>query len=113
MNIYYSNDDIITSQIDSKINAKIVEYEKLGLKPESIIKNLINAGFQLKKKTKLNNILKAIRKSKKVTNQRTMNDIKYWCEQYNEMAESDFYQFFVAEYEFHDRRHKKYLFDQV
>lgn len=95
----HSNENIIITQIDPKIHAKIVEYEKLGLKPESIIKNLINAGFQPPKKTKLNNILKVIRKSKKVTNQPTMNDIKYWCEQYNEIPESDD-QVFVAEYEF-------------
>ncbi|CAF1139289.1 unnamed protein product [Brachionus calyciflorus] len=59
-----------TNKIDEPIYAKIVELETLGIKPDGIIKNLIKCGFQPPKKTKLNNILKSIRKS--VTNQLSM-----------------------------------------
>ncbi|RNA08032.1 hypothetical protein BpHYR1_021337, partial [Brachionus plicatilis] len=93
------NDEEDIRKIDPIIYQKIVEYENFGQKPEAIITNLIKAGLQPPKKTKINNFLKVIRKANKVRNQPTMNDLKEWCDQYNEIPEHDD-QVFVAEYEY-------------
>ncbi|CAF0858135.1 unnamed protein product, partial [Brachionus calyciflorus] len=90
--------EISTSKIDAPIYEKIVELENLGIKPDGIIKNLIKSGFQPPKKTTLNNILKSIRKTKKVSNQPTLNDLKNWCEKYNDIP-GDEDTVFVAEFE--------------
>ncbi|RNA06891.1 hypothetical protein BpHYR1_032210 [Brachionus plicatilis] len=96
----HPNDEKDIRKIDPIIYQKIVEYENFGQKPEAIITNLIKAGMQPPKKTKINlYILKNIRKAKKVSNQPTMNDLKEWCDQYNEIPEHDD-QVFGAEYEY-------------
>ena len=64
----HPNDDEDIRKIDPIIYQKIVEYENFGQKPEVFITNLIKAGWQPPKKTKINNILKVIRKAKKVSN---------------------------------------------
>ncbi|RMZ99678.1 hypothetical protein BpHYR1_002744 [Brachionus plicatilis] len=92
----HPNDEEDIRKIYPIIYQKIVEYENFGQKPEAIITNLIKAGMQPPKKTKINLY---ILKAKKVSNQPTMNDLKEWCDQYNEIPEHDD-QVFRAEYEY-------------
>ena len=60
---------------------------------------MIRDGIQPPPKTKINNIVQSIRKSKKESPQPSLNDLKKWCEQHSEIPD-DQNQVFVANFEY-------------
>ncbi|CAF1034045.1 unnamed protein product [Brachionus calyciflorus] len=93
-------------KINPTVRQRIVELEAFGHKQDGIFRQLFKDGLEPPQKTKIQNLLKEIRKTKKVTNSQTLNDLKKWCEQFYQIPDDE-NEVFVGNYELDAIKGKK------
>ena len=88
-NEHTGHEELENLAIANEVKEKITELEALRTMPEAMLSHLLKVGLKPPKKTQLNNFLRKVRKNKLSVHGSTLNDLKTWCLENQNIPEDD------------------------